>query len=89
MQIYRGVVAYHLTAIGEGVDVVERALLAAALTFTRTPMTIVWPGGRSEGVEFVFVLPGTNQRPGLDLVQQLRSTVMWLHVLKMEGTTPS
>ncbi|WP_344500571.1 hypothetical protein [Dactylosporangium maewongense] len=88
MQVYRGVSAFHLTAVNEGVDMVEQALLAAGMTFTRTAVTVGWPGGRGEGAEFVFVLPGTNQRPGLDLVQHLRSTGMWLLIRKVDGTTP-
>jgi hypothetical protein len=89
MQIYRGVVAYHLTTVGDGVNTVEQVLLAAGLTFTRTPVTVVWPGGRGDGVEFVFVLPGTNQRPGLDVVQRLQATATWLQVRKVDGTAPT
>jgi hypothetical protein len=89
VQVYRGVIVYHLTTVAEGVDAVEHALLAAALTFTRTAVTVVWPGGRSEGAEFVFVLPGSNQRPGLDLVQHLRSSGTWLRVRTVDGSTPA
>ena len=64
-------------------------MLAAGLTFTRTPLAVVWPGGRGDGVEFVFVLPAANQRPGLDVVQQLRATGMWLLIRKVDGTTPA
>jgi hypothetical protein len=89
VQIYQGVVAYHLTSVGEGVDAVDHALVAAGLTFTRAPVTVAWPGGRGEGAEFVFVLAANNQRPGLDVVQRLRGTGIWLLIRKVDGTTPS
>ncbi|MEV4518498.1 hypothetical protein AB0K00_57275 [Dactylosporangium sp. NPDC049525] len=89
MQAYRGVVAYHLTTVGEGIDTVEQALLAAGLTFTRTPVTVAWPGGRGDGAEFVFVLPAPNQRTGLDLVQRLRAATTWLQVRTVDGSTPA
>ena len=81
--------AYHLTTVSEGMDTVEKTLLAAGLTFTRTPVTVVWPGGRGEGAEFVFVLPGPNQRTGLDVVQRLRSTVAWLQIRTVDGSAPT
>ena len=89
MQIYQGAVAYHLTTLGDGVDAVDRALLEAGMTFTRTPVTVVWPGGRAEGVEFVFVLGPRDQRAGLDLVTRLRATGKWLQVRKVDASTPS
>ncbi|MDG6101872.1 hypothetical protein Daura_37570 [Dactylosporangium aurantiacum] len=89
MQIYQGVAAYHLTTLGDAVDAVDRALVEAGMTFTRSPVTVVWPGGRGEGVEFVFVLAPRDQRAGLDLVARLRATGMWLQVRKLDASTPS
>lgn len=89
VQVSQGAMAYHFTTVGDGVDVVEQALLAVGATFTRTPVTVVWPGGRGEGVEFVFVLAGANQRTGLDLVQRLRTTGMWLLIRTVDSTTPA
>ncbi len=88
VQVSRGAKAYHFTTIGEGVHLVEGALLAAGTTFTRTPVTVVWPGGRGEGVEFVLVLTGGDQRTGLDLVQRLKASGVWLLVRTVEGNTP-
>ncbi|WP_433064584.1 hypothetical protein [Dactylosporangium sp. CS-033363] len=89
MRIYRGVKAYHLTTAGDGIEAVDRALVAAGLTFVRTPATVAWPGGRGEGAEFVFVLPGADQRAGLDLVERLRATGVWLLVRTVDGSAPS
>ncbi|MET7419732.1 hypothetical protein [Dactylosporangium sp. NPDC005555] len=89
MQVFQGVVAYHLTTLAPGVDTVEQSLQAAGVTFTRTPLTVVWPGGRGDGVEFVLVLAARDQRVGLDLVQRLRASGIWLQVRTVDSSAPS
>ncbi|MET7395392.1 hypothetical protein ABZS66_18060 [Dactylosporangium sp. NPDC005572] len=89
MRIYRGGCAYHLVTMGAGIDAVDQTLSAAGLMFTRTPTTVVWPGGRSEGVEFVHYAPGPHQRVPEDLVHRLIEGGVWLLYRKVDATSPA